>query len=83
MALEHALPVYLNAFAANLVSVAVRLVPLGQTAGLKITAALHPVIAGVAEHAVRSSLDDLGTAAVLSDIASMRHEQQYSRVFRT
>ena len=59
MALEHALPAYLNAFAANLVSVAVRLVPLGQTAGLTITAALHPVIAGVSEQAIRSSLHDL------------------------
>ena len=40
-------------------------------------------IAETAERAVRSSLDDLGSAAFLSDIASMRHEQQYSRVFRT
>jgi urease accessory protein len=81
--LTAALPAYLNALAANLVSVAVRLVPLGQTAGLKVIAALHPVIAATADRAVRSSLDDLGSAALLSDIASMRHEQQYSRVFRT
>jgi urease accessory protein len=78
-----ALVAYLNAFAANLVSVAVRLVPLGQSAGLKVLAALHPVIAGTAERAMGSTLDDLGSAAFLSDIASMRHEEQYSRVFRT
>jgi urease accessory protein len=81
--LAQALPAYLNAFSANLVSVAVRLVPLGQTAGLKILAALHPAIAAVAERATASALDELGAAAVLSDVASMRHEEQYSRVFRT
>jgi urease accessory protein len=81
--LDQALAAYLNAFAANLVSVGVRLVPLGQTAGLKIMAALHPVIAATSERALRSSLEKLGSAAVLSDIASMRHEEQYSRVFRT
>jgi urease accessory protein len=83
IALDQALAAYLNAFAANLVSVGVRLVPLGQTAGLKIMAALHPVIAATSERALRSNLDDLGSAAILSDIASMRHEEQYSRVFRT
>jgi urease accessory protein len=46
-------------------------------------AALHPVIAVTFERALRSSLEDLGSAAILSDIASMRHEEQYSRVFRT
>ena len=83
VALEAALPAYLNAFVANLVSVGVRLVPLGQSAGLQILASLHPLIATTAHRAEASSLDDLGSAAVLSDIASMRHETQYSRVFRT
>jgi urease accessory protein len=81
--LDQALPAYLNAFAASLVSVAVRLVPLGQSAGLRILAGLHPVMARVAERAVDSSLDDLGSATVLSDIACMRHEEQYSRIFRS
>jgi urease accessory protein len=83
VALDAALPAYLNAFVANLVSVGVRLVPLGQSAGLRILASLHPLIATTAHRAEASSLDDLGSAAVLSDIASMRHETQYSRVFRT
>lgn len=81
--LAQALPAYLNAFSANLVSVAVRLVPLGQTAGLKVLADLHPPIAEVATRAASSTLEDLGSAAMLSDIAAMRHEEQYSRVFRT
>lgn len=73
----------LNAFVSTLVSVAVRLVPLGQSAGLRIQAALQPLILATAARAERSTLDDLGSAAILSDIASMRHETLYSRVFRS
>jgi urease accessory protein len=83
IALESALPAYLNAFVANLVSVGVRLIPIGQNAGLGIHSALHPLIAATAHRAENSTLDDLGSSTILSDIASMRHEEQYSRVFRT
>ncbi len=81
--LQAALPAYLNAFVANLVSVGVRLVPLGQSAGLQVLASLHALIADTARRAEDSTLDHLGSATVLADIASMRHETQYSRVFRT
>jgi urease accessory protein len=74
---------YVQAFAANLVSVAVRLVPLGQTRGLQLLANLAPTIGQLADRAHRSTLDDLGSATLLSDIAAMRHESQYSKVFRT
>jgi len=83
VALHAALPAYLNTFVATLVSVAVRLVPLGQNAGLKVVATLHPKIAATAARAKDSTLDDLGAATLRADIASMRHETQYSRVFRT
>ena len=83
LVLDHLLPAWLNAFVSSLVSVAVRLVPLGQAAGLRTLAALHPVMAETAARAAASTLDALGSATILSDIASMRHEQQYSRVFRT
>jgi urease accessory protein len=83
IALADALPAYLNAFATNLVSVGVRLIPIGQTAGLGIIASLHPIIAEIAGRAEHSTLDDLGSATILADIGSMRHEEQYSRVFRT
>ncbi len=83
IALEAALPAYLNAFVANLVSVGVRLVPLGQSAGLNVLASLHPLIVTTARRAEKSTLDDLGSATIRADIASMRHETQYSRVFRT
>lgn len=73
----------LQAFAANLVSAAVRLVPLGQTAGLRILAGLAPSIAATAETTNGATLDDIGGACFRSDIAAMRHETQYTRLFRT
>ena len=73
----------LHAFTANLVSAAVRLVPLGQTAGLRILAKLAPLLADIARDTAHASLDDIGGACFRSDIAAMRHETQYTRLFRT
>lgn len=74
---------YLHAFAANLVSAAVRLVPLGQSAGLRVVMALEPVVLAVAEGTRGVGLEAIGGACFRSDIASMRHETQYTRLFRT
>ncbi|MFT7059321.1 MAG: urease accessory protein [Pseudorhodobacter sp.] len=75
--------VYLHAFTANLVSVAVRLVPLGQTAGQRVTQSLHPLCQRLAEEAATQGLDALSSSAFLSDIAAMRHETLDVRIFRT
>lgn len=83
IALEAALPAYLNAFMASLVSAAVRLVPLGQSEGLRVLAALEPLVLESAERAAGASLDEIGGAALLSDIASMKHETLYTRLFRS
>lgn len=80
---EQAITAYLQAFAANLVSAAVRLVPLGQTDGQKALAALAPVVAEVTGAALPLSLDEIGTAAPMVDILSMMHETQYTRLFRS
>ena len=86
---EHGIPEdaaaagYLLAFTTNLISAAVRLVPLGQTAGLRALAALEPTIAKVADETVAATLDEIGGACFRSDIAAMRHETQYTRLFRT
>ncbi|MEP3431653.1 MAG: urease accessory protein UreF [Roseibium sp.] len=80
---EAALSSFLHAFAANLISVAVRAVPLGQNHGQKVLAELEPVIFSVTREALEASLDDLGTSTFLADIASMAHETQYSRLFRS
>ena len=74
---------YLQAFTTNLISAAVRLVPLGQTAGLRVLAALEPVILATAEATRHAALDDLGGCAFRADLAAMRHETQYTRLFRS
>ncbi|WP_421692756.1 urease accessory protein UreF [Aestuariivirga sp.] len=81
--LEDALLAWLNGFAASLTSVAVRLVPLGQTAGLEVLRDLAPILTATAARAVAASLDDLGAITIAADIAAMQHETQPSRVFRT
>jgi urease accessory protein len=86
---RHAIPpalavtAYLQAFTANLISAAVRLVPLGQTAGLRLLAALQADIVAIEAATAAATLDDLGGCAFRSDIAAMRHETQYTRLFRT
>ena len=74
---------YLHAFAANLVSACLRLVPLGQTDGQRLIAALEPLVIGVATEAGCTSLDALGSAVVFSDICAFLHETQYTRLFRS
>jgi len=81
---EHpAVSAYLHAFSANLISAAIRAVPLGQTDGQKVLARLEPVISAVTDKALSSDLEDLGGCSLLADIASMAHETQYSRLFRS
>ena len=74
---------YLHAFAANLVSVAVRFVPLGQSDGQRVLAALHPLILHLAKAAVLADLADITTAALAADLAAMRHETMDIRIYRT
>ncbi|MEA2991108.1 MAG: urease accessory protein [Alphaproteobacteria bacterium] len=83
IAVEPALGAYLHAVTANLVSAGMRLVPLGQTDGQRLLAALEPLVAATAQRALQTSLDDVGSAAFRADVASMRHETQYTRLFRS
>lgn len=83
LGLTPSLHAYLHAFAGNLVSAGVRLIPLGQRDGQRVIAALEAPIAATAEAALVASLDDLGGAAVLADLAAMKHETQYTRLFRS
>ncbi|WP_246547074.1 urease accessory protein UreF [Ancylobacter defluvii] len=77
------LTAFLTAVAANLVSAAVRLVPLGQTDGNRALAGCAATIRDIVVAAPHVDLDALGGAALRSDIASMRHETQYTRLFRS
>jgi urease accessory protein len=78
-----ALHAYLHSLAANLISAGVRLVPLGQTDGQRVLAALEPVIVATAERALVTPLDEVGSASFRADLAGMRHETQYTRLFRS
>jgi urease accessory protein len=81
--LEQSLAAYLQALAANWISAGVRLIPLGQTDGQRVTAFLEPVVAEAARRALAATLDDAGSAVFRADIAAMRHETQYTRLFRS
>jgi urease accessory protein len=74
---------YLHAVTVNLISAAVRLVPLGQSTGLAVLAALEPIILRIAAETSSATLDDLGGAVFRSDLAAMLHETQYTRLFRS
>jgi urease accessory protein len=78
-----ALSAFLQGYCAAMVSVAVRLVPLGQTSGLKVLRNLAPVIAATAKRAGNATLDDLGSTCIAAEIASMQHETLQPRIFRT
>jgi len=77
------LAAYLLAFAATIVSAGVRLIPLGQSDGQRVIAALEGVIAAAAADILATPLAETGTAAPLVDWCSMRHETQYTRLFRS
>ena len=85
IALSSTLQGYLHAFAANLVSAGIRLIPLGQTDGQRVIALLQPVIAETADTVLvyKDPLDHLYSNTFLSDWCSMRHETQYTRLFRS
>jgi len=78
-----ALVAFLNSYVANLVTAGVRLIPLGQTDGQLAIAAGEHALLGLAAEAEASTIDDLGSAAVMVDFASMGHEMQYTRLFRS
>ena len=81
--LQPALAAYLQAFAATIVSAGVRAIPLGQTEGLRLVSESWPQIFRLVEVAQSAGLDDLGGCTPRADIASMRHETQYTRLFRS
>ena len=80
---EASLQAFVLAQVAAAVSAVVRLGPIGQTDGQKVQATLIPRIRALAREAAGSTLADLGACAFRADIAAMRHETQYSRLFRS
>ena len=74
---------YLHAVTSNWISAGSRLIPLGQTDSQRVLAALEPVVTATAVRAISASLDDIGSATFRADLASLRHETQYTRLFRS
>ena len=85
----HAIPrhpamhAFLHALVSNWISAGARLIPLGQTDSQRVLAALEPVVVSTAQRAQEFSLDDLASATFRADLASLRHETQYTRLFRS
>ena len=76
-------PAYLHSFCSNLISVAMRLIPIGQTDGQKTLRELSPLISDSVRSVAKSDKDDLGSACFLSDVSAMQHEYLQPRVFKT
>ncbi len=81
--LAETLTAFAHAFAANLVSAAIRLVPLGHTDGQRLMARLEPVVHGAAGRAAEAGLDAVASCTINAEILSMRHETQHTRLFRS
>jgi urease accessory protein len=85
----HAIPLaptmhaFLHALTSNWIFAGARLIPLGQTDSQRVLASLEPVVVATARRALAASLDDLGSATFRADLAGMRHETQYTRLFRS
>ena len=78
-----ALPAFLQSYLANLVTAGVRLVPLGQTDGQLAIAELEPAVLSASLGGERATIQDLGSATFMVDLASASHETQYTRLFRS
>jgi len=79
--LEDGLAAFLHAFVANQLQAAIRLSVTGQRGAAKLLAELEPAIEQTAARAASSTLDDLGSATILADIAAMNHETLEPRLF--
>jgi len=74
---------YLQTWTANMINAGVKLIPLGQTAGQRLLWDLQSTIESAARAAVTVADEDLAVANWGQALASMRHETQYSRLFRS
>ena len=74
---------FLHALTSNWISAGARLIPLGQTDSQRVLALLEQVVVSTAKRGLDASLDDLGSATFRADLAGMRHETQYTRLFRS
>jgi urease accessory protein len=80
---EMALQAFLQSWVSNQITAGVKLIPLGQTAGQRILLAMNAVIQAVYPSILALADDQLYSCSLGLGLASMKHEQQYSRLFRS
>jgi urease accessory protein len=80
---ESAARAYVAAFAQNLVSATLRLAPIGQNAGLRILSGLGDALSDLAREVLHGDLDEVASSTFRADLGSLRHETQYTRLFRS
>src|SRR5262249_13150313 len=78
-----ALPAFLHSYVANLILAGVKLIPLGQTEGQLAVSALEDAVLSSSARGCCATLDDLGSAGFVVELASIAHEGQYTRLFRS
>lgn len=83
VATPEVLALWLQGVAAQLVSVAVRFMPLGQAAGQAVLSRLAPLIAALAEAAAEAPFEHAWSFTPGADIASIRQGQMETRIFRS
>ncbi len=80
---EMALLAYLQNWAGNLINAGVKLIPLGQTAGQQILSKINHVILQEYHNILNLQDHDLYSCTLGLGLASMNHEDQYTRLFRS
>ncbi|MFC4314258.1 urease accessory protein UreF [Steroidobacter flavus] len=80
---SEAMQAYSWAWAENQVLAAVKLVPLGQSAGQRLLHALVPVLENIGTQALAIEDEDIGACVITQGLASARHEYQYTRLFKS
>ena len=81
--MEDVLICYLHSSLCNLLAAGIKLIPLGQTEGQKIQIALNTYIEEEYKNILKKNFNDIGNCGWVNDIISMKHENQFTRTFRT
>jgi urease accessory protein len=81
--IQAALLAYLHSWANNLITAGIKLIPLGQTAGQELLLSLQPLLINTVGEILTMEDDDLGCCSWGLSLASMQHETQYTRLFRS
>ena len=81
--IQAALLAYLHSWANNLITAGIKIIPLGQTAGQELLLGLQPLLITTVGEILTMADDDLGCCNWGLSLASMQHETQYTRLFRS